>query len=77
MIRHEKNTKVLGIVDGTFIIECKKDPDNGFLSFWCVFCKREHTHREGNGHRTCHCDPHLDTPFFEKGYILRAEKDKI
>jgi hypothetical protein len=40
--------------------------------FWCPFCRCEHTHGAGPGHRGAHCHD-AQSPFLDGGYIL--EKD--
>jgi hypothetical protein len=48
------------------------------LTFWCPFCKGEHTHGaghrpgDGDGHRVAHCHA-SESPFLHGGYVLWEE----
>lgn len=40
---------------------------------WCPYCRREHIHGNGPGHRVAHClNPH--SPFLESGYFIALSK---
>lgn len=38
------------------------------LIFWCPYCRKEHYHGLGDGHRAAHC--FRESPYRETGYIL-------
>ncbi|MCJ7632581.1 hypothetical protein MUP77_09350 [Candidatus Bathyarchaeota archaeon] len=63
------------------IIEAVAEEGTGFLTFYCEYCRKEHLHGQGNGHRVAHCysappgylGPKIrQSPFYETGYILEA-----
>jgi hypothetical protein len=39
------------------------------LKFYCKYCKREHKHGVGHGHRVAHCS-NPDSPYLKTGYYL-------
>lgn len=41
------------------------------LKFYCMYCKREHLHGKGEGHRIAHCTD-VESPYYQTGYILRV-----
>lgn len=43
---------------------------NKSLKVWCPFCRKNHIHGIGGGHRNAHCIK--PTPFTETGYILKV-----
>jgi hypothetical protein len=67
----EKRTEILGYHEGRPIVKAYPEQDTGFLTFWCDYCKREHLHGMGNGHRVAHCSSSsTTTPFHKTGYYL-------
>lgn len=46
------------------------DRDGSTWRFWCPFCRVEHVHGAGAGHRAAHCFASA-SPFNETGYILK------
>ena len=58
------------------VILCEERSDlPGGMTFWCPFCKHQHFHGEGEGHRSAHCSE--DSPFDKTGYILKLRKNKM
>ena len=43
------------------------------LQFFCPFCKKNHLHGSGEGHRAAHCTS-SKSPYLETGYILKLEE---
>ena len=75
-IPHDK-TVILGYKDGIPIIEAEPETGSGFLTFYCQYCRREHLHGRGDGHRGAHCIYHptgrqTSSPFLETGYYLKS-----
>ena len=73
-IPHDK-TIILGYYQGVPIIKAVAEVGTGFLTFYCEYCKREHLHGYGDGHRVAHCDSHptgrqTPSPFLDTGYFL-------
>jgi len=72
--RHEpiphKETVILGYYKNTPIIKAVPEEGTGFLTFYCQYCKREHLHGRGDGHRVAHCTWESNSPFRETGYFL-------
>jgi hypothetical protein len=78
-IPHDK-TVILGYHEGRPIIKAVPEEGSGFLTFYCEYCKKEHLHGRGNGHRAAHCfyvrygayGKKIEThsPFLEGGYYL-------
>src|SRR5215208_987602 len=67
--------------EGRPIVKAYPEQGTGFLTFWCDYCKKEHTHGRGNGHRTAHCRGYYNrsyrqvttaegSPFAKTGYFL-------
>ncbi len=57
------------------IVLCTHRTDNfpEGLQFYCDFCKKNHLHGEGEGHRVAHCH-NENSPFEKTGYILQKTK---
>ena len=77
-IPHDK-TVVLGYHNGIPIIKAVPEVETGFLTFYCEYCDKEHTHGYGDGHRVAHCVEHYrvganiretHSPFIRGGYYL-------
>lgn len=45
-------------------------PVSPSLVFWCVHCRRWHTHGAGDGHRVAHCKD--GAPYTRGGYVLKS-----
>jgi hypothetical protein len=43
-------------------------------TFWCPFCRCQHWHSAGAGHRVAHCHSPEGTAAFDRGYILRRRR---
>ena len=70
----ERETIILAY-DGIYpIIQARPEDKTGFLTFYCEYCKQEHLHGEGTGHRVAHCHytDQSQSPFLEHGYILQG-----
>jgi len=55
------------------IIECWII-DEIHVSFYCPYCKKNHLHGIGDGHRCSHCS-NQKSEFKELGYILKCKGD--
>lgn len=55
------------------VIYVTRDKYTGFCSFWCKYCNKLHHHGQGDGHRVAHCDK--NSPYHDKGYILKTRED--
>lgn len=65
-----KKTVILDYVGDIPIVKCEPRDDLYFgFKFYCEYCKRDHLHGAGLGHRSAHCDK-LESPFRKTGYIL-------
>lgn len=53
--------------DGTPVVLCKVTR-TGWI-FWCDFCRKDHTHSIGPGHRVAHCH-NYQSRFYATGYVL-------
>ena len=59
------------------IILCEKRTDINFgMKFYCDFCKTNHLHGDGDGHRAAHCH-NQNSPFDVTGYIITLNKNAI
>lgn len=65
----EKKTEIIGHYGDAPIIKAYPEQGTGFLTFWCDYCKKEHLHGRGNGHRVAHCVS-SSSPFEKEGYFL-------
>lgn len=72
----DKKTKILGYeaIKGNevAVILCEERTDTnlvGAMKFYCDFCKKDHIHGIGEGHRLQHCFD-VDSPFDQVGYII-------
>ena len=54
-----------------FYADPRDDGEAGYM-FLCPYCKKNHYHGLGEGHRTAHCDP--DSPLYETGYTLKERE---
>ena len=67
------------------VVRCREETwDDGTKRwvFWCPFCRCEHVHSAGPGHRTAHCGSHHEvnghlvrheSPFKATSYVLELE----
>ena len=44
--------------------------------FWCVHCRCEHVHGEGEGHRVEHCYTEAGKQAYTRGYIIKLDPEK-
>lgn len=54
-----------------FYVEPRSDGGEGYM-FFCPYCKKNHYHGLGEGHREAHCEP--GSPLRETGYIIKEKK---
>jgi hypothetical protein len=53
----------------TRIIECRPGKLGGNWHFYCGYCKRDHVHGAGEGHRTSHCKA-PESPYCEEDIYI-------
>jgi hypothetical protein len=49
------------------------ETDRGQWTFWCPFCRKQHWHGAGSGHRGSHCWSPEGRAAMPEGYILRRK----
>lgn len=59
--------------DDMMVFRCQQVKDQWF--FWCPFCRTEHWHSVGAGHRASHCM--TSSPFWVGGYWLVGPRTRI
>lgn len=64
-----QKTEIIGYENGIAIVHAIPRRDAMGLQFYCQYCRRNHLHGTGLGHRVSHCF-NRDSPFFARGYIL-------
>ena len=72
-VRMERETPIIGYKEGMPIILCRSRRPN--YIFYCQYCRHNHFHGIGDGHRAAHCG--LESPFYETGYYLVGSRDAM
>lgn len=58
--------------DGYPIVIARRTKEGSQLTFYCDYCRTNHFHGLGGGHRGAHC--HVPTsPYLKRGYVLKVE----
>jgi hypothetical protein len=68
----KRETIILGYEENIPVILCKERTDapiTGAMKFYCEFCRKNHNHGIGEGHRIAHCH-NPKSPFDKTGYII-------
>lgn len=73
LLQKSKLTPIVGFEGIYPIIQCTAW--SAGLKFYCQYCKLEHHHGTGAGHRVSHC--FRESPYKEHGYILREPNEAI
>jgi hypothetical protein len=57
------------------VVKAEPEWGTGFLTFYCEYCKVEHLHGRGDGHRVAHCLGNRSSPFNGTGYFLNRPNE--